>query len=156
MRKPHARAHDARAHAHAYSHAPALTNVSIHKTHTSLTHIIHTCTCPSRLHTHTNLQILQYTNCLLPSVCIINMNSNASYFKVLDWLNVMIDSHLPKLLLMDEWQEHIIELKQAINAQVEFCDRIQPLKGHISHLINGGRLPSQERLTDYSIEILKF
>ncbi|KAL6066891.1 hypothetical protein QOT17_009252 [Balamuthia mandrillaris] len=89
---------------------------------------------------------------------------------VVDWINLLIDSHLSSIILMEECHSLVREVKTVIEEELKVCEKLEDLQGYIQHLQSSyerrraqmeGRAnkPKEERLylkqkPDYSIEVL--
>lgn len=63
------------------------------------------------------------------------------FSQVLDWLRVVIDGHLPRLLMAKQPPAALQGLQMALKTKVEACQQLLPLQGAIEHVRAGAPLP---------------
>jgi len=71
---------------------------------------------------------------------------------IIRWCNLIIDSHLTMLVLVDECNEALSILNQATLNYLEIIDHMAALEGCVQHLVLQSPLPEQKEIADYSVD----
>jgi len=77
-----------------------------------------------------------------------------SLSRIVDWINIFLDSHFTKMILQDDLYKLIPEFKKYTQLQLDLCDKLDSIKGYMIHFTQSNKLPVPE-IPDYSIEVLK-
>jgi len=77
-----------------------------------------------------------------------------SFLKVTEWCNLIIDSHLVQLVLVDECYDIVQQLNNLVSRHVQLIEAMAGLRGCLAHYFEQDPLNSAE-IGDYQIEIFR-
>lgn len=77
--------------------------------------------------------------------------------QVLEWLRVVLDAHLPRLLMQQGLPQGLADAMGALKAQTSACAGLVGLAGATEHVRNGAPLPAAHiaTATAYTVQLVE-
>lgn len=74
--------------------------------------------------------------------------------QVIEWVGLVLDAHMARLLLMSDSQQMLVDLKDIVQKQAQMCEAMQDLQAYMHVLDSRAHLPALNATGVYTVEVI--